>query len=98
KTAHEFEMVTSDPGAWKSISDFKFSCPNCDQHLQCDEQFCGNSMPCLSCYVAHTARSWQNGAIKMESGKTWATFIPSRQAQHPKGVSLNRKQSPPPSK
>jgi len=32
------------------MSQFKFSCPHCEQHLQCDEQFSGREIQCPNCH------------------------------------------------
>ncbi len=31
------------------MSDLKFSCPSCGQHVQCDESYAGERIPCPSC-------------------------------------------------
>ena len=31
------------------MSDFKFACPDCDQHIQCDEQLGGQPIKCPAC-------------------------------------------------
>jgi hypothetical protein len=31
------------------MSDLKFSCPSCAQHIQCDESYAGERIPCPSC-------------------------------------------------
>ena len=31
------------------MSEFKFSCPHCDRHIQCDEQWSGREVVCPSC-------------------------------------------------
>ena len=31
------------------MSDLKFSCPSCAQHIQCDESYAGAKLPCPSC-------------------------------------------------
>jgi hypothetical protein len=31
------------------MSDLKFSCPACAQHIQCDESYAGEKIPCPSC-------------------------------------------------
>ena len=31
------------------MSDLKFSCPSCAQHIQCDESYAGEKIPCPSC-------------------------------------------------
>src|SRR5437868_5506177 len=33
------------------MSDLKFSCPSCKQHIQCDEQHTGENIPCPSCAI-----------------------------------------------
>src|SRR5580658_9970113 len=32
------------------MSEFKFSCPDCQQHLQCDEQMSGLEIQCPNCH------------------------------------------------
>src|SRR3954471_24771353 len=31
------------------MSDLKFSCPSCGQHVQCNESYAGEKIPCPSC-------------------------------------------------
>src|SRR5947207_12188680 len=31
------------------MSEFKFSCPHCKQHLECDERFSGKQIQCPAC-------------------------------------------------
>ena len=31
------------------MSEFKFSCPHCDRHIQCDEQYSGRQIQCPAC-------------------------------------------------
>ena len=31
------------------MSDLKFSCPSCGQHIQCDETYAGEKIPCPGC-------------------------------------------------
>lgn len=31
------------------MSDLKFTCPSCAQHIQCDESYAGERIPCPSC-------------------------------------------------
>ncbi len=31
------------------MSEFKFSCPHCDQHILCDEQLSGREIHCPNC-------------------------------------------------
>lgn len=59
------------------MSQFKFSCPRCEQHLQCDEQFSGREIQCPSCH--HLIRippvPGKTNQYNAESGQTWQTFI-----------------------
>jgi DNA-directed RNA polymerase subunit RPC12/RpoP len=61
------------------MSDFKFECPHCQQHLQCDEQFSGRQIQCPKC--GHLIRippvPGKTAEYKAESGMTWATFVPT---------------------
>lgn len=69
----------------------KFSCPHCEQHLQCDEQFAGREIQCPNCH--HLIRippvPGKTVQYQPESGKTWATFVPSSQ-KPPPGVSIRK--------
>src|SRR5580765_6836654 len=31
------------------MSDLKFTCPSCAQHIQCDQSYAGEKIPCPSC-------------------------------------------------
>ena len=79
------------------MSEFKFACPQCQQHLQCDEQFAGREIQCPGCN--HLIRippvPGKTAQYTPESGMTWATFVPPGNAQRPKGLSLNLKKDPP---
>jgi len=61
------------------ISEFKFSCPHCQQHMQCDEQSSGREIQCPRCH--HLIRippvPGKTAQYNPESGMTWATFLPS---------------------
>jgi hypothetical protein len=83
------------------MSEFKFSCPHCQQHLQCEEQFSGREIQCPGCH--HLIRippvPGKTVDYQPESGKTWATFVPQGNVPPPKGLSINPKkdgQKPPP--
>ena len=75
------------------MSEYKFSCPHCDQHFLCDEQFSGREIKCPSCNVLiHIPPvPGKTAHYQPESGKTWATFVPSGVAPKPKGVFLHPK-------
>jgi hypothetical protein len=72
------------------MNEFKFSCPHCQQHLQCKEEFAGRELQCPACH--HLFRippvPGQTAQFNPESGKTWATFVPSGNQPPPKGVRL----------
>jgi len=80
------------------MSQFKFSCPHCQQHLQCEEQLSGRQIQCPNCHVlirippvpGHTAD------YKPESGKTWATFVSPQDVVSPGSLSVRRKTEGPP--
>src|ERR1039458_275816 len=75
------------------MREFKLSCPHCEQHLQCDEQASGREIQCPNCQ--HLIRippiPGRTAEYNPESGKTWATFVPSGNVPPPKGISLRRK-------
>jgi hypothetical protein len=47
------------------MSDLKFSCPSCGQHIQCDETHAGKNLPCPDC--AHLIRVPNNAEIIREA-------------------------------
>jgi hypothetical protein len=60
------------------MSEFKFSCPRCQQHLQCDEQLSGTQIQCPNCN--HLIRippvPGRTADYTPQSGMTWATYVP----------------------
>jgi len=60
------------------MGDFKFSCPHCSQHLQCDEQFSGRQIQCPHCdhLIRIPPAPGKTAQFSAESGMTWATFVP----------------------
>jgi len=79
------------------MSQFKFSCPQCQQHLQCDEQCSGREIQCPGC--DHLIRippiPGKTVEYKPESGKTWATFVATAKAPSPSGLSISPKKDSP---
>jgi hypothetical protein len=79
------------------MNQFKFSCPKCQQHLQCDEQFSGREIQCPGCH--HLIRippvPGKTAQYAPESGKTWATFVPPGNAAPPKNLSVAPKKETP---
>ena len=78
------------------MKQFKFECPHCRQHLQCDEQFSGREIQCPGCHVLIRIPPvpGKTAQYTPESGKTWATFVPGGEVPRPKGLSI-KKESPP---
>lgn len=75
------------------MSEFKFFCPHCQQHLQCEEQLAGREIQCPACHVLLRIppAPGQTAQYNPESGKTWATFVPSGNVPRPKDVRLGPK-------
>jgi DNA-directed RNA polymerase subunit RPC12/RpoP len=79
------------------MSEFKFSCPHCEQHLQCDEQLSGRQIQCPKCnhlikvppVPGHTAD------YTPQSGLTWNTFIPGA-VEPPQDLSIEKAIPKPP--
>jgi len=71
------------------MSEFKFNCPHCDQHLQCDEQFSGRQVQCPTCNVLIRIPPipGKTAQFDPESGMTWATYPPSANLRQPKSPS-----------
>jgi len=61
----------------KRMAEFKFSCPHCQQHLQCREEFSGRQIQCPTCHVLIRVPPvpGQTAQFAPESGMTWATFV-----------------------
>jgi DNA-directed RNA polymerase subunit RPC12/RpoP len=59
------------------MNEFKFNCPHCNQHLQCDEQHSGREIQCPSCNVLLRIPPVPGNTANYtpESGMTWATFV-----------------------
>jgi DNA-directed RNA polymerase subunit RPC12/RpoP len=72
------------------MSEFKFSCPHCDQHLQCDERLGGKQIQCPACnhliVIPASPAQVAAGNYAPESGKTWNTFIPPALKAKPKNI------------
>ena len=72
------------------MNQFKFSCPHCEQHLQCDEQASGREIQCPNCHhLIHIPPiPGRTADYNPESGKTWDTFVTSGNVAPPTGISL----------
>jgi DNA-directed RNA polymerase subunit RPC12/RpoP len=72
------------------MSEFKFSCSHCDQHIQCDDRLCGKQIQCPSCHhlivIPPSPAKLAAGDYSVESGKTWNTFLPLNKAGAPNTV------------
>jgi DNA-directed RNA polymerase subunit RPC12/RpoP len=62
------------------MSEFKFSCPHCEQHLQCNETMSGRQIVCPNCkhliVIPASPSQAAQGNYQPESGKTWQTYVP----------------------
>jgi hypothetical protein len=62
------------------MTEFKFSCPHCDQRLQCDVRLGGRQIQCPACQhlitIPLSPVQLAEGQAAVESGNTWNTFIP----------------------
>ena len=47
------------------MSDLKFNCPSCGQHIKCDESHAGENLPCPGC--AHLIRIPHDAEIVRDS-------------------------------
>jgi len=65
------------------MNEFKFSCPHCSQHLQCDELHSGRQIQCPGCNHLITIPSapGKTADFKPQSGATWNTFVPPGDAK-----------------
>ena len=79
------------------MSEFKFSCSHCGQHMKCDEGASGRQIQCPNCH--HLIRippvPGKTVEYKPESGQTWGTFVPSGNVPRPGGLALDKKPEPP---
>ena len=96
-TVSQFPPIIRPATTDHLMSEFKFSCPRCQQHLQGDEQFAGREIQCPACHalIRIPPVPGQTAEYSPESGQTWATFVPSGNVQPPKDVSLAPKPAPP---
>ncbi len=80
----------------KIMSEFKFNCPHCDQHLQCDEQYSGRQIQCPGCnhLIRIPAVPGKTIQYQPESGMTWATYVPAGQPKSLKRFTLESKPNP----
>ena len=61
------------------MSEFKFSCSHCQQHLQAAEQLAGHQIQCPSCHhlIRIPSAPGSTAQFNPKSGMTWDTFVPS---------------------
>ncbi len=71
------------------MSEFKFECPHCQQHLACDEQFSGRQIKCPGCnhVINIPAVTGKTAQYERESGMTWATHVAPPNLNPPKAGS-----------
>jgi hypothetical protein len=62
------------------MAEFKFSCPHCGQHIQCDERLSRKQVQCPACQVLIVVplspTMAAEEASSIQSGRTWETFPP----------------------
>ena len=72
-----------------TMSEFKFSCPHCDRHIQCDERYSGKQIQCPACdhliTIPISAARLAAGHNTVQSGMTWDTFLPGNKVEVLKG-------------
>jgi DNA-directed RNA polymerase subunit RPC12/RpoP len=80
------------------MSELKFSCPHCDQHIQCDSKFSGRQIQCPGCshliVIPPSPTVVEQGNYQAQSGMTWATHVPPPQVERPKGPSVKKEEPP----
>lgn len=79
------------------MSEFKFSCPHCGQHIKCNEEASGRQIECPDCHhlIRIPAVPGRTADYRPETGQTWGTFVPAGDVPPPPGLSLHRKPEPP---
>ena len=75
------------------MSELKFNCPHCDQHLKCDDQFSGREIQCPGCNVLIRipAAPGQTANYQPEVGQTWATHVGGAEAKQAGNLRLTPK-------
>ena len=75
------------------MSEFKFNCPHCDQHLKCDTQAAGRQIVCPNCnhLIRIPPAPGQTTDYQPEAGMTWATHVGAGRALPPANLSLQPK-------
>ena len=78
------------------MSEFKFNCPQCNQHLQCDVQSSGRQIQCPGCNVLIRIPSapGNTAGYQPEVGQTWATHVGPGRAESLPNLRLNKKPAP----
>jgi hypothetical protein len=74
------------------MNEFKFNCPHCDQHLQCDPQYSGCEIQCPGCnhLIRIPKAPGQTANYKSEVGQTWATHVAAGRAATPGNLRLKK--------
>ena len=80
------------------MSEFKFSCPHREQHIQCDSKFSGRQIQCPGCnhliVIPPSPTVVAEGNYQPQSGMTWATFVPPPEAAPRKGLPAKKDEPP----
>jgi len=63
------------------MPEFKFACPHCGQHIQCDDRLSHKQLKCPACQVlivVPLSPTMAPGDVSaIQSGRTWETFPPT---------------------
>ena len=73
------------------MSDFKFGCSHCGQHIQCDVKFSGRQIQCPGCnHLIVIPPPTSTEKFQPQSGMTWATYVPPAGEEPVKKFSINK--------
>jgi hypothetical protein len=65
-----------------TMNEFKFNCPQCDQHIQASEELVGRQFQCPGCNVLirvpRVPGKEDLSSGRTEHGRTWDTYIAPR--------------------
>jgi len=82
------------------MSEFKFECPFCRQHMKCDERLSGRQIQCPTCHhlirIPASPEALARGEYEPESGRTWITHLAPPHVKAPSNLAVKEKQPPPP--
>jgi DNA-directed RNA polymerase subunit RPC12/RpoP len=79
------------------MNEFKFACPHCQQHLQCEEAHSGWQIQCPKCHhlIVIPPAPGKTAQLNPQSGMTWATYVGSGAPEASRNPSNQPKIDPP---